>query len=243
MEKRIDLADKELLVNIIHYYVFMGRWLYQIGDYTRTRYLYENLQPHGLRRSLDRPVEEYAYILQKYYNGSTLILARSIEAKKAKGEELLRQLFSLSRTMELEPYHDLINPILGTRETPDFVDDNCLTQNLTILYSMVCLNSRERRRNARDIVNNILKGILKLLDHEVEMLNEEIIIQLFTEPEIYRAASILSKIFKNQDNSTLTVDWIILIDRLKGHLYNPKTFYSLEKNFRSSMQRILSRAV
>ena len=52
--------------DVIKYYVIMARWLYELGDYARTKYLQMNLE----RKSNMRPYDEYERLFNKYYNKS-----------------------------------------------------------------------------------------------------------------------------------------------------------------------------
>ena len=40
----IGKINKEYIGEVIKYYVLMARWLYELGDYTRTKYLQMNLE-------------------------------------------------------------------------------------------------------------------------------------------------------------------------------------------------------
>ena len=61
--KKLNIGQIE---NVIKYYVLMAKWLYELGDFARTKYLQMNLE----KQNTSRPHSDYQRLLEKYYNGS-----------------------------------------------------------------------------------------------------------------------------------------------------------------------------
>lgn len=231
-EARIKIP-LEYIRRVLRYYLLMGRWLYQMGDYARAKYLLQNLESED---SGYRPQKEYEDILWEYYNGNIEELRSSVEKKKLISEDTLIKFFILSRSMGRDSYFDLIDPNTGRRKKPIFTDDHQVAQNFCGLYSERSLGSKQRRKNSKDIIRNILLSFLQTIDPGARTIDQDALDQCFTEESMEnmseRAYLILNRSLGN------TIREYILADRLRPALIYLKTFYSLERSFYTSQQAI-----
>lgn len=231
-ETRIKIP-LEYIEKALRYYLLMGRWLYQMGDYARAKYLLQNLEAET---SGFRPQKEYEDILWEYYGGDIEKLRSSIDKKRIDSEKTLIIFFRLSRLMGRDSYFDLIDPKTGKRKKMIFTDDHQVAQNFCDLYSERSLGSKQRRKNSKDIIRNILLDFAQIVDSGIKTIDQDILVQYFSDESI-EAMSERTYLILNRSLGN-TIREYILADRLRSALIHLKTFYSLERSFYTSQQAI-----
>ena len=121
-KEKINISQIE---NVIKYYVLMAKWLYEMGDYARTKYLQMNLE----KDNTSRPHTDYQRLLEKYYHGSEEELKNAVFIKSENSQKILKELLNLSRQIGVEQYYDKIKPRTGKRELIMVQDDGLIVQN------------------------------------------------------------------------------------------------------------------
>lgn len=228
----IGKINKEYIGEVIKYYVLMARWLYELGDYTRTKYLQMNLE--GKART--RPYDDYKRLFIKYYDGNSNNLKNAVFNKSENSQKLLKQLLILSRDIGVEQYFDRINPRTGRREIILGQDDGMVIQNFCTIYSKTTMGSKLRRKNTKDIIKNILIDFIKVKESHIDSVNQEFVEKYFSDEKINELSSEIYKGLKGGEN--VSVRNIIAADRVLPFLLKVKTIYSLENNFQSLIRSL-----
>ena len=218
--------------NVIKYYVIMARWLYELGDYARTKYLQMNLEG----KSNMRPYDEYERLFNKYYNGDLNNLKNAIFIKSESSQSLLKELLDLSRSIGVEQYIDKINPHTGRREIVLGQDDEMIIQNFCTIYTKTAMGSKLRRKNTRDIIKNILIEFIKVEEENVVSIDQSYVENFFTDDMIKVISKEIYQGLYGGENSS--VKSIIAADRVLPYLLRVKTIYSLENNFQSFVKSL-----
>lgn len=218
--------------DVIKYYVIMARWLYELGDYARTKYLQMNLE----RKSNMRPYDEYERLFNKYYNGDLNNLKNAIFIKSESSQSLLKELLDLSRSIGVEQYIDKINPHTGRREIVLGQDDEMIIQNFCTIYTKTAMGSKLRRKNTRDIIKNILIEFIKVEEENVTSIDQTYMENFFTDDMIKVISKEIYQGLNGGEHSS--VKSIIAADRVLPYLLKVKTIYSLENNFQSFVKSL-----
>ena len=95
----------EYIEEIIKYYVYLMRWIYQVGHYVEAFYLLKNIN------SMEEmgPSEALRSVLDQYYHGSMTILEDYVAQSKVNIEDGLRDILRYSNKIGLDHYRELIN--------------------------------------------------------------------------------------------------------------------------------------
>ena len=221
-KKIINISQIE---NVIKYYVLMAKWLYELGDFARTKYLQMDLE----KQNTSRPHSEYQRLLEKYYNGSEEELKNAVFIKSENSQKILKELLSLSRQIGIEQYYDKINPRTGKRELIMGQDDGLIVQNFCTIYSKTTYGSRLRRKNTKDIVKNILIDFANIKEDKISSINREYVDSFFTDD---RVKELSKEIYLGLTGGVeSSIKSIIAADKVLPFIIRAKTLYSLENNF------------
>lgn len=221
-KEKINISQIE---NVIKYYVLMAKWLYEMGDYARTKYLQMNLEKDNTSRSHT----DYQRLLEKYYHGSEEELKNAVFIKSENSQKILKELLNLSRQIGVEQYYDKINPRTGKRELIMGQDDGLIVQNFCTIYSKTTYGSRLRRKNTKDIIKNILIDFVKVKEDKVSSIDREYIDKFFTNDKVKELSKEVYLGLTGGVESSIKS--IIAADKVLPFILRVKTLYSLENNF------------